>query len=41
MRALERGKELKREVGRGGGSWGWCPPYIGVGGAPGRGNNGR
>jgi hypothetical protein len=40
-RALERGSKLESEVARGGGGWGWCSPYIGARGAPGRGGNGQ
>jgi hypothetical protein len=40
MRALERRSKLESEVGRGDGGWGWCSPYIGARGAPGRGGNG-
>jgi hypothetical protein len=32
---------LESEGERCGGGWGWCSPFIGTGGAPGSGGNGR
>jgi hypothetical protein len=39
VRALHTGRGLERKGRRGGGGSGWCSPFIGARGKPGRGGN--